>query len=132
MTYGKWSDFCAFDLTADLGEEDHFSLVKTGKRPSSTEISRGDAEHSDRRRLRRIRKRHRDRSQQKRRLRLWSMNTVEIEWALRSCSEFDGVFAVDELPENPRLLVVNTDPINRPGRHWVCICVENGYVGAFV
>ena len=52
---------------------------------------------------------------------------MEIEWALRSCSESDGVFAADELPENPRLLVVNTDPINRPGRHRVCICVENGY-----
>ena len=85
VTYGKWSDFCAFDLTADLGEEDHFSLVKTGQRPSNSEISRGAAEHRDRRRLRRIRKRYRDRSQQERRLRLWSMNTVEIEWALRSC-----------------------------------------------
>jgi len=30
LTYGKWSDFCAFDLTADLGEEDHSSLVKQG------------------------------------------------------------------------------------------------------
>ena len=41
LTCVKWSDFCAFNLTADLGEEDHFSLVKTGQRPSNTEISRG-------------------------------------------------------------------------------------------
>ena len=93
VTYGKWSDYCAFDLTADLGQQDDFSLVKTGQRPPNTEISRGAAEHRDRRRLRRIRKRYRDRSQQERRLRLWSMNTMEIEWAQRSCSEFDDVFA---------------------------------------
>ena len=43
------------------------------------------------------------------------------------CAEnFDGVFSADNLPEEPRLLVVNTDPASQPGRHWVCICVENG------
>ena len=56
------------------------------------------------------------------------MNTEEIDRVLRrTCAEnFDGVFSADNLPEKPRLLVVNTDPASQPGRHWVCICVENG------
>jgi len=39
------------------------------------------------------------------------MNTVEINHVLRGmCAEnFDGVFSADNLPEEPRLLVVNTD-----------------------
>jgi len=57
------------------------------------------------------------------------MNTEEINNVLkRLCTEnFDSVFSVDNLPEKPRLLVANTDPANRPGRHWVCIYVDNGY-----
>jgi len=57
------------------------------------------------------------------------MNTEEIERVLkRMCAkDFDGVFSADTLPEKPHLLVVNTDPAHRPGRHWVCMYVENGY-----
>ena len=57
------------------------------------------------------------------------MNTEGINRVLRRmCAEnFDGVFSVDNLPEEPRLLVANTDPASQPGRHWVCICVENGH-----
>jgi len=56
------------------------------------------------------------------------MNTEKINNVLkRLCTEnFDGVFSVDNLPEKPRLLVANTDPANRPGRHWVCIYADNG------
>jgi len=56
------------------------------------------------------------------------MNTDEIDRVLRrTCAkDFDGVFSSDNLPENPRLLVANTDPAHCPGRHWVCICVEDG------
>ena len=54
------------------------------------------------------------------------MNSEDIERALKHVRDFDGVFAADELPDKPRLLVANTDPASRPGRHWVCICVENG------
>jgi len=57
------------------------------------------------------------------------MNTREIESTLRGCvKNFDGVFSVDTLPDEPHLLVCNTDPSDRPGRHWVCIFVddENG------
>jgi len=31
---------------------------------------------------------------------------------------------MDELLDEPCLLVVNTNPASRPGRHWVCICME--------
>jgi len=56
------------------------------------------------------------------------MNTEEIDHVLRRmCVEnFDGVFSANNLPEEPRLLVVNTDPASQPGRQWGCICVENG------
>jgi len=55
------------------------------------------------------------------------MNTEEIDRVLRRvCAKhFDGVFSADMLPANPRLLVVNTDASHSPGRHWVCMCVEN-------
>ena len=54
------------------------------------------------------------------------MNTEEIDGVLkRTCAEdFDGVFSADNLPEKPRLLIVNTDPANQPGRHWVCMSVK--------
>jgi len=55
------------------------------------------------------------------------MNTDEIERLLsRRIKDFDGVFSIDTLPLNPRLLVCNTDPSDKPGRHWVCICIEDG------
>ena len=56
------------------------------------------------------------------------MNTEEIDRILRRlCArDFDGVFSVDNLPDRPRLLVCNTDPSYRPGRHWVAICVKDG------
>jgi len=57
------------------------------------------------------------------------MNTEEIFRILRrTCDkDFDGVFSADMLPKKPRLLVVNTDAAHSPGRHWVCMCVENGH-----
>ena len=54
------------------------------------------------------------------------MNTDEIRRALRRVTNFDGVYSIDRLPDRPHLLVCNTDPSHRPGRHWICICVENG------
>ena len=41
--------------------------------------------------------------------------------------DFDGVFRADTLLENLRLLVANTDPAHSPGRHWVCMYVDDGY-----
>jgi hypothetical protein len=56
------------------------------------------------------------------------METREIDRFVReNCRGiFQGVFSADTLPENPRLLVCNTDPSNRPGTHWIAICVSNG------
>ena len=55
------------------------------------------------------------------------MNSDEIERFLRRhLEDFDGVFSVDTLPPKPHLLVCNTDPSYRPGRHWICIFVEDG------
>jgi len=55
------------------------------------------------------------------------MNTEEIDHVLRRAKDFDGVFSADNLPENPCLLVVNTDPASQPGRHWVCMSMKDGY-----
>ena len=56
------------------------------------------------------------------------MNGEEIERFLRErLPNFDGVFSVDTLPRTPRLLVCNTDPSDRPGRHWVVIYVKDGH-----
>ena len=52
-----------------------------------------------------------------------------------SCArDSDGVFSVDTLPDRPLLLVCNTDPSCRAGRHSVAICVKEGrgeYFDAF-
>lgn len=58
------------------------------------------------------------------------MDTIEIDQLMRRhCNGwFQGVFSVDTLPSNPRLLVCNTDPSNEPGEHWVAIWVDvNGH-----
>jgi len=54
------------------------------------------------------------------------MNSDEIERFLsRRLTDFDGVFSIDTLPDRPRLLVCNTDPSDKPGRHWVAIYVDD-------
>ena len=55
------------------------------------------------------------------------MNSNEIDRLLRRhLRDFDGVFSVDTLPDNPHLLVCNTDPSDKPGRHWIAIYVRHG------
>jgi len=48
---------------------------------------------------------------------------------------FIGVFPVDQLPkhigEPPKSLIVNTDPQNLPGRHWIAVSYEQGATYAF-
>lgn len=42
-------------------------------------------------------------------------------------AHFDGVFASDTLPHNthkPSLIIVNTDPITKPGAHWQAIYIS--------
>jgi len=55
------------------------------------------------------------------------MNTKETEGVLRRArvKDFDGVFSADTLPSQPRLLVVNIDDSQKPGRHWVCMWVND-------
>jgi hypothetical protein len=67
------------------------------------------------------------------------MNTVDIDTLLNADSIcrriFQGVFSYHTLPSKPRLLVCNTNPSTKPGRHWVAIYVsEHGcgeYFGSF-
>ena len=55
------------------------------------------------------------------------MNTFQLWYALTSnpitASKFDGVFSSDTLPDvgsvQPELLICNTDPSHRPGKHWI-------------
>jgi hypothetical protein len=57
------------------------------------------------------------------------MNTRQIERFLESICKgvFQGVFSADTLPDNPSLLVCNTDISTKPGQHWIAIHVdENG------
>ena len=60
------------------------------------------------------------------------MNSVEIDRFLRPrLRDFDGVFSIDNLPDDPRLLVCNTDPSDKPGRHWIAIYVGDDGRGDF-
>lgn len=60
------------------------------------------------------------------------MNTVDIFKTLSknpiTKKIFIGVFASDKLPkltQRPACLVVNTDPSNLPGTHWIAIFIPN-------
>jgi len=55
------------------------------------------------------------------------MNSDEIDRFLRArVRDFDGVFSVDNLPDDPHLLVCNTDPYDKPVHHWIAIYIEDG------
>jgi len=55
------------------------------------------------------------------------MNSDEIECYLRRrLRDVDGVFSVVNMSEDPRLLVCNTDPSDKPGRHWIAVYIEDG------
>jgi len=54
------------------------------------------------------------------------MNGEDNERAVqRRVRRFDGVFAADRLPNDPCLLVCNTDTSHRLGEHWVAIYVDD-------
>jgi hypothetical protein len=57
------------------------------------------------------------------------MNTTEIDRFVRrdrACREiFQGFFSIDTLSGKPRLLVCNTDPSNKPGKHCIAIFVDS-------
>ena len=61
------------------------------------------------------------------------MNTKEIDVLLKAyCKHgFQGVFSSDTLPSHPKLLVCNTDPISKPGEHWIAIFVSEDGRGEY-
>lgn len=60
------------------------------------------------------------------------MNTKQI-WQALTCNTktepyFDGVFPIDvlhEIKNKPELIICNTDPSNKPGKHWVLFFFHN-------
>lgn len=57
------------------------------------------------------------------------LTTSEIEFQLRGVRFFRGVFACDRLPSVnhlPCTIIVNTDPSNEPGEHWVALHLMEG------
>ena len=67
------------------------------------------------------------------------METKEISDILcRDCftgQYFRGVYACDQVPKQylprPSALVVNTDPADKPGQHWVAIYITRDGVGEY-
>ena len=63
------------------------------------------------------------------------MNSVVIDRVLKKrCAIYHGVFACNELPDTvlrPSAIVVNTDPADRPGQHWICIYFDEDGHGEY-
>ena len=66
------------------------------------------------------------------------LSTLNLLHGLISNRAFDnhhvGVFAANELPvhvELPAALIVNTDPKDSPGKHWVAIYIDSNSRGEF-
>lgn len=57
------------------------------------------------------------------------MLTSEIENELKDIKNFLGVFPLDRIPQltSNCSCVINTDPSNKPGQHWVSILVQNDF-----
>jgi len=73
---------------------------------------------------RRVPERDGNRQESQRDLRLFGMNTYQIDRVIRQhVRRFDGVFACDRLPTKPRLMVCNTDPSDMTGEHWMTTVV---------
>ena len=54
----------------------------------------------------------------------------------RNCTIYRGIYASDELPDIthsslPMVIVANTDPADRPGRHWICMYFDEEDHGEF-
>ena len=81
----------AFDLTSDLGEDDHFSLAKQGS-VRHPEVCPATGRPSDRDCLRGVPERHRDRQKSQH-----SMNTDQLDRAIRFYAKrFDGMVWYDK------------------------------------
>ena len=53
------------------------------------------------------------------------MENIVIDRVFRkNCAIYRGIYACDQLPNNvmrPSVIVVNTEPVSQPGRHWLCM-----------
>ena len=66
------------------------------------------------------------------------MNTKQI-WQALTCNTktepyFDGVFSIDMLQKiknKPKLIICNTDPSTKPGKHWILFFFHNDTVDFF-
>jgi len=63
------------------------------------------------------------------------MEDVVIDKVLRkNCAIYRGIYACDQLPNVvvlPSVIVVNTDPADQPGRHWICMFFDEDGYGEF-
>jgi len=88
----------AFKLTLHLGEDYHFSFAKqgrTGKFETRRKVWQGTGRPGDRGCLRRGSERHRNGQKSQRHLRLCSINTDQLDRAIRLYAKhFDGVLVV--------------------------------------
>jgi hypothetical protein len=60
------------------------------------------------------------------------MNTLEINRYLKKFPQFKGTYPRDMLPTINRLpacVVINTDPSNEPGEHWVAVFIDRNGSG---
>jgi len=58
------------------------------------------------------------------------MNTADIDRLMSDIPDYVGTFSCDTLPPSSdarqrRLMIVNTDPSNEPGEHWVAIYIDS-------
>jgi hypothetical protein len=62
------------------------------------------------------------------------MDTLMIRKLLKKFKCFKGVYPLDKLPYNKKLplnIIINTDPSNMPGEHWVCVCINKSGKGEY-
>src|SRR5215471_20493197 len=62
------------------------------------------------------------------------MDTMQIMCTLRNVKSFVGVFSSDLIPYSitePGCLIINTDPHDEPGTHWLAICLQPKSYSAF-
>ena len=60
------------------------------------------------------------------------MNTIQLQRFMLNdpyiCRYMGGVVAINDLPlfvDKPRTFIVNTDPNNLPGKHWIVVFVDD-------
>ncbi len=63
------------------------------------------------------------------------LTATHLQNVLKHVNGFQGVYARDQLPENPVswlcAMVLNTDPAHKPGEHWVAIYIDNDGEGEY-